>query len=219
PRAQGGGALRHLRRGQRQGDGRAAQGRRCPSALGAAAVSRRQPAPVAPPRGRPNFLGMVASDAHAEASAHPKAPLPARVKGWARGHPGGAIAIVAGVVVLIVALLLLRAYLASRVTTDDATVDGHIAEINSRVAGTVRAVFVEENQAVKKGQALLELDPRDYQVAAARAGAELAQAQANVAAEDPRTSITRVTQETQVATAAEDTAAARARVAGAEREL
>jgi len=162
---------------------------------------------------------MVASDAHAEASAPTRPPLPARVKDWVRGHRGGAIAIVAGVVVLIVAVFLLRAYLASRVTTDDAVVDGHIAEINARVAGTVRAVFVEENQAVKKGQAILELDPRDYQVAVARAQAELAQTQANLAAEDPRTAITRVTQETQVATAAEDTAAARAQVAGAERDL
>src|SRR5262249_5348225 len=206
----GGGALRHLRRGQRQGDGREPEGRDRPSARGAAPVGRSRPAPVAPPRGRPNFSDMVASDAHAEASAPPtpaKPPVPLRVRGWVRGHCWGAIAIGAGAVVLIVAAFLLRAYLASRVTTDDAIVDGHIAEINARVAGTVRAVFVEEHQAVKKGQPLLELDPRDAQVAAARAGAELAQAQANVAAEDPRTSITPVTQETQVATAAADTAA------------
>jgi membrane fusion protein, multidrug efflux system len=64
-------------------------------------------------------------------------------------------------------------------STDDAEVDAHIAALSSRVAGTVTAVHVQENDAVKKGQLLAELDPRDYQVALARAQAELALARAN----------------------------------------
>jgi len=63
-------------------------------------------------------------------------------------------------------------------TTDDAQVDGHIHPVNARVAGTVTVVNVKENQHVDAGAVLAQLDPRDYQVAVARAQAELAQARA-----------------------------------------
>jgi membrane fusion protein (multidrug efflux system) len=49
-------------------------------------------------------------------------------------------------------------------TTDDAYTTGHIHNISSRVTGTVIAVLVDDNQFVKKGQVLVKLDPRDYQV-------------------------------------------------------
>jgi membrane fusion protein (multidrug efflux system) len=67
-------------------------------------------------------------------------------------------------------------------STDDAQVDGHIHPVNARVAGTVTLVNVKENQHVDAGTVLAQLDPRDYQVAVARAQAELAQAKANVIA-------------------------------------
>jgi membrane fusion protein (multidrug efflux system) len=65
-------------------------------------------------------------------------------------------------------------------STDDAQVDGHIYPVNARVAGTVASVEVKENQHVEAGMVLGQLDPRDYQIAVARAEAELAQAQATV---------------------------------------
>ena len=49
-------------------------------------------------------------------------------------------------------------------TTDDAYTTGHIHYISSRVAGTVIGVLVDDNQFVKQGQVLVQLDPRDYQV-------------------------------------------------------
>ena len=49
-------------------------------------------------------------------------------------------------------------------TTDDAYTTGHIHNISSRVTGTVIAVLVDDNQFVKQGQVLVQLDPRDYQV-------------------------------------------------------
>jgi membrane fusion protein (multidrug efflux system) len=64
-------------------------------------------------------------------------------------------------------------------TTDDAEVDAHIAALSARVAGTVTAVHVQENDVVARGTLLAELDPRDYQVALQRAEAELALARAN----------------------------------------
>src|ERR1700733_2120001 len=62
--------------------------------------------------------------------------------------------------------------------TDDAQVDGHMNPIASRIAGTVQAVRVEDNQQVRAGEPLIELDPRDYDVALTQAKADLNQAEA-----------------------------------------
>jgi membrane fusion protein (multidrug efflux system) len=63
-------------------------------------------------------------------------------------------------------------------STDDAQVDAHIHPVNARVGGTVLTVSVKENQRVEAGAVLAQVDARDYQIAIARAEAELAQAQA-----------------------------------------
>jgi membrane fusion protein (multidrug efflux system) len=74
-------------------------------------------------------------------------------------------------------------------STDDAFIDGHIIGISPQVSGLVAAVHVDDNQVVRKGDLLVELDSTDYQVALSQAlGAEaaargkLAQAQAAVTA-------------------------------------
>jgi membrane fusion protein (multidrug efflux system) len=64
------------------------------------------------------------------------------------------------------------------VDTDDAQVSGHVSPVATRVGGTVIAIRVVDNQAVKAGDVLVELDPRDYQLAVARAQADLAAAEA-----------------------------------------
>ena len=63
--------------------------------------------------------------------------------------------------------------------TDDAQVNGHLIQVSSRIAGQVQKVYVEENQQVKKGDPIVDLDPRDFQVAVENAKAALASAQAN----------------------------------------
>ncbi len=55
-------------------------------------------------------------------------------------------------------------YLRGHETTDDAYVDGTTASITSRVAGTVLAVEVQNNWTVQRGQVLVMLDPRDFEV-------------------------------------------------------
>jgi membrane fusion protein (multidrug efflux system) len=62
--------------------------------------------------------------------------------------------------------------------TDDAQVSGHVSPVATRVGGTVVAIKVQDNQAVKAGMVLVELDPRDYQLAVAKAEADLAAAEA-----------------------------------------
>jgi membrane fusion protein (multidrug efflux system) len=97
--------------------------------------------------------------------------------------------------VLLVALLILAIgavapfawnYIESYESTDDAQIDGHIDPLSSRIDGTVIAVHAENNDRVKAGELLVEVDPRDYEVAAdqARARLELATAQVASAKQD-----------------------------------
>ncbi|HZP44377.1 MAG TPA: HlyD family secretion protein [Candidatus Binataceae bacterium] len=73
-------------------------------------------------------------------------------------------------------------YLESYETTDDAQIDGHIDPLSSRIDGTVIAVHAEDDDRVRRGDLLVEIDPRDYEVAVAAARARLALALAQVAA-------------------------------------
>jgi len=50
------------------------------------------------------------------------------------------------------------------VSTDDAYVNGHVTYVAPRVSGQVANVFVEENNVVRKGDLLVELDSEPYQV-------------------------------------------------------
>ncbi len=90
--------------------------------------------------------------------------------------------IVIGVGVLLLAALLAWYHYSGRESTDDAQIDGHIHQVASRAGGTVLEVAVRENQEVKAGDVLVRIDPRDYEVALARARADLLEAQAAASA-------------------------------------
>jgi membrane fusion protein (multidrug efflux system) len=72
-------------------------------------------------------------------------------------------------------------YLQSYEATDDAQIDGHIDPLSSRINGTVIRVHVEDDDQVKKGDLLVEIDPRDYEVAVEGARARLGLARAQIA--------------------------------------
>lgn len=72
-------------------------------------------------------------------------------------------------------------YLQSYESTDDAQIDGHIDPLSSRIDGTVIRVHAEDDDRVRKGELLVEIDPRDYQVAAEQAKARLELALAQIA--------------------------------------
>ncbi|MEQ1886809.1 MAG: HlyD family secretion protein [Bryobacteraceae bacterium] len=65
-------------------------------------------------------------------------------------------------------------------STDDAQVDGSIIAVSSRVPGQVTEVLVADQQMVNKGDVLVKLDPRDFQVAVTKAQADLEDALANL---------------------------------------
>ncbi|MFA6320342.1 MAG: HlyD family secretion protein [Candidatus Omnitrophota bacterium] len=82
---------------------------------------------------------------------------------------------VAAVTTLICGIFLAR-YMISNfgcVSTDDAYVEGRIHAIASKIPGTVKLVNVTDNQIVKEGDVLIEIDPVDYELKAAEAKAGL----------------------------------------------
>jgi membrane fusion protein, multidrug efflux system len=87
-------------------------------------------------------------------------------------------------------------YLQSFESTDDAQIDGHIDPLSSRINGTVIRVHADNNDRVKAGELLVEIDPRDYEVAVARAraGLELASAQVSSAKQDYAASLANIRQ-------------------------
>ena len=62
--------------------------------------------------------------------------------------------------------------------TDNATVCQHITPVNTRVAGFIREIRFEENQAVKAGDTLVVIEDAEFRLHLAQAEAELANAQA-----------------------------------------
>ena len=119
----------------------------------------------------------------------PKKPFAQRTRRYLRRHPGRVLLGAVALVVLAVGSVLLWNYLSSYESTDDAQVDGHLNMISPRIRGTVVGVYVENDQFVKAGQVIVDLDPRDYQVALQQAGGAYAQAVAQLHAENPNVPI------------------------------
>jgi len=90
--------------------------------------------------------------------------------------------IVASVVVVLVGGIFLWHYFSGFETTDDAQVDVHLYPVSARIPGYVQAVHVQDNEYVQAGATLVEIDPRDYQVAVAKAQANLETAEASARA-------------------------------------
>jgi len=103
--------------------------------------------------------------------------------------------------------------------TDDAQVNGHLIQVSSRIAGQVLKVDVQENQLVKSGDVIAELDPSDYQVAVENAQAALASAQANAVAADVAVPISTVNTGSNLRSASADVSGTQASVQQAEQQL
>jgi membrane fusion protein (multidrug efflux system) len=127
------------------------------------------------------------------------------------------IGVAVGVVVLVAGIAW---WLYSRTyeSTDDAQINGHLNAIASRVAGTVKAVYVENDQPVKAGQPLVDLDPSDYQVLVEQARADYEQALAQAAAEGPNVPITVTSNRATVDTDVQQVVNAEAAIASAQRD-
>ena len=123
------------------------------------------------------------------------------------------------VLVLIVGAVVLWRYFGSYESTDDAQVDVHLYPISARVSGYVIKVNVEDNQYVQKGDVLVEIDPRDYEVAAAQARASLASAEATAQSLNIAVPITSVNTSNQLKVSTSDVENANAGILVAQAQL
>ncbi|HXM24336.1 MAG TPA: HlyD family secretion protein [Terriglobales bacterium] len=155
--------------------------------------------------------------------ANQPAPLPAsdrdlRWKSFRAGNPRFRVFLIVGIVVLLVAGFFLWRYFASYEDTDDAQIDGHMNSISPRVSGHVLKLLVEDNQYVPAGTPLVEIDPRDYQVAMDRAKADYADALALAEAARVNVPITSVNTSSQTSSAQADVENANAGIAAARQQ-
>jgi len=127
-----------------------------------------------------------------------------------------------GLAFLLLALIGLGVWLwvtAGRESTDDAQIDARVTQIAARIGGTIARVAVDDNQRVAAGDVLVEIDPRDHQVAVDKARAELADAEANAVAARSNVPITATAATSGVVTARGSVAQAQSAVTAAEREV
>jgi membrane fusion protein, multidrug efflux system len=103
--------------------------------------------------------------------------------------------------------------------TDDAQVDGHIDSVSARVSGHVVKVNVENGQFVKAGTLLVEIDPRDYQVAVEHARADYLDAVASAQATQLNVPISQVGSSSQIQSARSDVVNADAGVSAASKQV
>jgi len=104
----------------------------------------------------------------------PPQPPAARRRWWRRAFT---IVIAVGIIAIALPHVIHSLHTAS---TDDAYVNSYVTFVAPRVAGQVSRVLVDDNNRVKKGDLLVQLDPEPYQVQVAIKEASVATAQADL---------------------------------------
>jgi membrane fusion protein (multidrug efflux system) len=127
--------------------------------------------------------------------------------------------IVAVVVVVLVGGIFLWRYFAGFETTDDAQVDVHLYPVSARISGYVQTVHVGDNEYVQQGAPLVEIDPKDYQVAEAKAQANLETAEASARALNIDVPISSVDTTSQLKFTSSDIENAKAAIAASEKQV
>ena len=119
---------------------------------------------------------------HAVSSPPPATPAPSARRRWLLGGVG----VLALLLILFEGIPWVRTTLQT-VSTDDAYVNGHVTFVAARVAGQVARVLVDDNNRVRKGDLLVQLDKEPYQVQVNIAQAVLDAAQADLVAAQAQT--------------------------------
>ena len=120
------------------------------------------------------------------------------------------------IVLLVVAIFGIRYWLYARSheTTDDAFVDGHIIQVSPKASGYVARIYVTDNQQVKAGDLLAELDARDYEAKVTQAKAALDAGLAQQHQAQTQVTLTRANTRSNVQQAAAGVRQARSGVSG-----
>ena len=143
-----------------------------------------------------------------------EAPIPAYPK--RRSHKR--LILLASLVILVIAGVFLWLFFSGFESTDDAQVDVHLYPVSARISGYVQKVNVGDNQWVKEGSTLVEIDPKDYEVALARAQAALDNADAAAESLNIDVPISSVDASSQLKFASSDIQNAQAAIEAAEKE-
>ena len=86
-------------------------------------------------------------------------------------------------------------------TTDDAFIESNVVAISPKVSGYVVDLKVQDNQYIKKGDVIVQIDPRDYQIALDSANANLASAEAKAQSSGQNLSKTKISAPSNIDTA------------------
>jgi membrane fusion protein, multidrug efflux system len=126
---------------------------------------------------------------------------------------------IAAAVVVLVGGAFLWHYFSAFESTDDAQVDVHFYPVSARISGYVLAVHVGDNEYVQEGATLVEIDPKDYEVALAKAQANLQTAQAAARALNIDVPISTVDTTSQLKFTSSDIENAKAAIAAGEKQV
>jgi membrane fusion protein, multidrug efflux system len=154
-----------------------------------------------------------AADTHSASS-----PPPARPSKSLRDRPGARWFLIVALIALVIGGYFAWRYFSSYESTDDAQVDGYLYPVSARISGYVSKVYVSDNQLVQPGQLLVEIDPRDYQVAVDKAQAALEDAEATARAAGISVPVTSVNTKSQVSTSEAEVINTQAGITAAEQQ-
>jgi membrane fusion protein, multidrug efflux system len=151
---------------------------------------------------------------------HSASPPPPRAgsRNLLRSNPRARVLLIGAIIVLLIGGIFAFRYFASYESTDDAEVDGHLMPLSARISGYVLKVNVDDNQAVKAGTVLAQIDPKDYQVAVAKAQADLDDAIANAQSLNITVPITNVNTTSQLSSSQADIINANAGISAAQQQ-
>src|SRR5271167_1158914 len=149
---------------------------------------------------------------------HSATPPPPDVRKALHRSPAARMFAIGAVLVLLVGGFFAWRYFMSYESTDDAQVDGHLMPLSARISGYVRKVNVDDNQLVKAGTVLAEIDPRDYQVAVDQARANVADAEAQAASLGINVPITSINTTSQTSASEADVENAKAGISAAQQQ-
>jgi membrane fusion protein (multidrug efflux system) len=129
--------------------------------------------------------------------------------------------VILGVVVAValLAYAVVRYLGLGKESTDDAQIDADVVTVSARVGGSLRTVRVVDNQQVKRGDILAEIDPAELDARDAQARAELAAARAQAQAADAQMAIVEATSRGSLSSARAQLSGSATSVAGADAQI
>ena len=122
------------------------------------------------------------------------------------------------IIVLAVAGAVLWHYLSGFESTDDAQVDVHLYPVSARISGYIQKVNVDDNQWVDEGSTLVEVDPKDYEVALAKAQATLETSEATAKSSNIDVPVSSINTSSQLKFTSSDIQNAQAAIQAAEKQ-